>query len=286
MARTIKEIYNSMVTEKNTMSSLNGLQPATDTATKLLSDLTSESKVARWRLKFWVFAVALWVHEKLFDAHKAQIEKRASELYVGSVIWYHAECFKFQFGDTLSWNGKKYIYDPIDAAKQIIKRASVTEVSGQLVIKIAKLASGVPAKLSTTEMAAFTSYIDLIKFAGTNTRIVSQDADLLKISYSIKYDPLAISATGELLSAPGTYPVEDAITKYIQNLPFDGKLSLTKLTDEIQKVPGVLDPVLGVAEAKYGTLPYSPIINEYNADAGHMTIDSVYPLRNSISYHV
>ncbi len=286
MAREIKTIYNEMIAEKATMSSLNGLQPSTDTATNLLNDLSSGSKVARWRLLFYVIAVGIWIHEKIFDTHKADIEKRAAELYVGTVVWYHAQCFLFQFGDTLTWNGTKYNYPTITPANQIIKRASVTEVSGQLVVKVAKLSGSLPVKLTTTELSAFTAYLTLIKFAGTNTAVVSRDADLLKIYYTVKYDPLVLSASGELLSTAGVYPVQDAINNYIQNLPFDGNLNLTQLTDEIQKAQGVIDPVIGLAEAKYGTLPYSTIVNNYNADAGHMAIDAAFPLSTTITYNV
>ena len=286
MAREIKTIYNEMIAEKATMSSLNGLQPASDNAANLLSDLSSGSKVAMWRLLFYIMAVGIWIHEKIFDTHKAAIELRAAELYVGTVIWYHAQCFLFQFGDTLTWNGTKYNYSTITPANQIIKRASVTEVAGQLVVKVAKLSAGLPIKLTATELNAFTAYLTMVKFAGTNLSVISRDADLLKIYYSVKYDPLVLSASGELLSTAGVYPVQDAINSYIQNLPFDGNLNLTQLTDEIQKAQGVIDPVVGVAEAKYGTLPYSTIVNNYNADAGHMAIDPAFPLSTSITYNV
>lgn len=286
MARKITEIYDQIITEKQSFSSLNGLEPATETATNLMTELTSGSKVAQWRLFAYIVAVAIWVHEVLFDKHKEDVEKRASELYVGSLLWYHQQCFLFQYGDTLSWNGTKYEYAAITPAIQIIERASVTDVGGQLRIKVAKLVSGLPVKLTTTELNAFTAYMTRVKFAGTNTDIVSRDADLLKIYYDVKVDPLVLSSSGELLSALGTYPVHDAIETYIQNLPFDGILNITKLTDEIQKVEGVIDPIISSASAKYGTLAYSAINNSYNADAGHMIIDSAFPLTNTITYNV
>lgn len=286
MARTIKEIYDEMIVEKATMSSLSGLQPSTDTATNLLNELDSGSKVARWRLLFYVVAVGIWIHEKIFDKHKEAIELRASQLYVGTVTWYHAQCFLFQLGDSLTWNGTKYEYATVTPANQIIERASVKEVSGQVVLKVAKLSGTLPTKLTTTEFNAFTAYLTKIKFAGTNLSIISRDADLLKIAYDVKYDPLLLSSSGELLSTPGIFPAEDAINNYIQNLPFDGNLNLTKLTDEIQKAEGVIDPVIGIAEAKYGGLPYTTITNNYNADAGHMIIDPAHPLSTSITYNV
>lgn len=286
MARTINEIYDGMIAEKATLSSLNGLQPATDNAKNLLASLSSGSKVAMWRLLFYIIAVAIWVHETIFDQHKEAIEKRASEIITGTLAWYHRICFDFQFGDSLTWDGTKYTYAVPDDTKKIVKRVSVNDVGGQVRIKVAKLASGVPVKLTGTELTAFVAYVKQVKFAGTNVAVISRDADLLKISYSVKINPLVLSASGELLSSAGVFPVEDAINNYIQNLPFDGVLNLTKLTDEIQKAVGVIDPVIGAAEAKYGLLPYFPIINEFNADAGHMKIDPANPLATTITYHV
>ncbi len=84
MARTVKEIYNEMVLEKQSMSTLNGLHPGIDNAQTLLTDLTTQSKVTIWRLLFFVTAVGIWIHEKLFDKHKEEIEIRANELITGT----------------------------------------------------------------------------------------------------------------------------------------------------------------------------------------------------------
>lgn len=284
MARTINEIYNQMVTEKQNMTSLNALQPSTDTATNLLNELSSSSKVAIWRLKFYVVAVAIWFHETNWDVYYKKLQDQANKLYVGTLPWYRDQCFYFQYGDSLSYIDNHYVYATIDPSKQIIKRASVNDVGGQVRIKVAKLSGTTPVALSAPELTAFSSYLNSVKIGGTNLSIVSRDADLLKIYYNIVYDPLLLTSSGELISSPGTYPVEDAINNYISNLPFDGVLNITKLTDEIQNATGVIDPIINNAEAKYGTLAYAPINNNYNADAGHMKIDPSYPLNTTLNY--
>jgi hypothetical protein len=192
----------------------------------------------------------------------------------------------FHYGDSLTRNGVQYTYPIITPANQIIERAAVNDVAGQVRIKVAKLSGGLPIKLTTTELTAFQAYITQIKFAGTNVDVISRAADLLKIAYNVKYDPLVLSATGELLSTPGVFPVVDAINAYIQELPFDGILNLTKLTDAIQVAQGVIDPVIQSSEAKFGALAYFPIVDNYNADAGHMLIDPAFPLSTQITYHV
>lgn len=273
-----------MVTEKQNMTSLNALQPSTDTATNLLNELSSSSKVAIWRLKFYVVAVAIWFHETNWDVYYKKLQDQANKLYVGTLPWYRDQCFYFQYGDSLSYIDNHYVYATIDPSKQIIKRASVNDVGGQVRIKVAKLSGTTPVALSAPELTAFSSYLNSVKIGGTNLSIVSRDADLLKIYYNIVYDPLLLTSSGELISSPGTYPVEDAINNYISNLPFDGVLNITKLTDEIQNATGVIDPIINNAEAKYGTLAYAPINNNYNADAGHMKIDPSYPLNTTLNY--
>ena len=71
MARTIQQIYDAIITEKQNMTALNALQPSVDNAQTLLSDASSSSKVAAWRLLFWVVAAAIYLHEVIFDKHKA-----------------------------------------------------------------------------------------------------------------------------------------------------------------------------------------------------------------------
>ncbi len=287
MSRTIQEIYNEMIAQKQNMAALKSLEPNIDSAQSLLSQLTTPSKVALWRLLFFVVSVGIWVHEQLFDIHKQEIEQRAKELITGTARWYRDQCFIFQYGDALQWVSNKYTYANKDVSKQTIKRAAVEEIGGQVRIKVAKLgANDLPAPLDTAELTAFKAYIGKIKFAGTNIAIISRNADLLKISYDIKYDPLVLNSSGQLIADTSVNPVEAAINGYIQNLPFNGVLNLTKLTDVVQNVPGVVDPVLNSAHAKYGGLPYKPIAKQYNANAGHMVIDSNHPLTLNLTYHV
>ena len=184
----------------------------------------------------------------------------------------------------MAFANNKYGYT-LNVANQIIKRAAVLEAGGIVRIKVAKLDSGsLPAALTTAERTGFSNYISKIKFAGTNIAITSNAADLLKIEYDVVYDPLVVDGTGQLIATAGTYPVVDAINSFIQNLPFNGILNLTALTDAIQKATGVVDPTLTSAQAKYGALAYSTIVKNYTADAGHMIIDPANPLSTTINY--
>lgn len=285
MARDTSEIYDAAVLAKQNVGSLTDLQPSIDNSQTLLNDLTTPSKVARWRIWLWTIAEMIGLHEIKFDEHKAEIEARANELITGTKLWYRDQALSWQFGDALLWNGNRYEYPSINATTQIIKRAAVVEVGGQVQIKVAKLdGAGLPTPLTTNELSAFSSYIQLIKFAGTNILLISREADLLKLNATIFYNPLLMSTTGELLSSPGIFPVNDAITNFIQRLPFNGRLDLSELNDAIQGAIGVVSPFINSAQAKYGTLAYTAFSDFYQSEAGHLTIDPLNPLDATITY--
>jgi hypothetical protein len=273
MARTISEIYDSIIIEKQTMSELNALQPAIDSSQTLLDDLTSSSKVAVWRLWAFIAAVAIHTFEVILDLHTSAIEERATQVPTGTSIWYHEQSLLFQFGDVLTWNGLQYVYDPITPANRIVSLASVVNQGFQVRIKAAKLVAGLAAPLSVAELSAFQGYWDAKRFAGSALLITSTAGDDLKTDYFIKYDALILAPDGSLLSNPSIFPVEDAIESYIQNLSFDGVLSLMQMTDAIQAVSGVIDVTLNEAQAKFGLLPYTSINKEYLPDAGYLVLD-------------
>jgi hypothetical protein len=287
MARTIIQIYDEMIAEKQINTALTDLQPNIESGQNLLNDLTSASKVAVWRLIFFTVAVAIWTHEKIFDLHKLEIEKRASELITGTLRWYSEQALAFQYGDILVWNNQllKYEYSSGSTGQKIVARASTIEVVGannQIRIKIAKLNnSGKLVPLSASEQNSFTTYINKIKFAGVNVAITNINPDQLKLSIRVDYNPLILTSTGELISTPGVYPVRDAINNYIANLPFDGVFNINAMIDKIQSADGVIDPVVLSCEAQTGSTPYVPISQNYTADAGYLEIDPSFPLDNT-----
>lgn len=287
MARTITEIYDAMAAEKASLATLSALQPDLDTSQQLLDDLATPSRVARWRLLLWVCAFAIWVHETLFDAHRAEVDALILAKEPGTTRWYADVAKRFQYGYDLAWDGTKYVYATNDEAARIVQRSACIESPGTLktLIKVAKLdGDGLPTPLATAELEAFEAYIDQVKVAGTDTQVLSLEADRLRIRYTVYYDPLVLDATGGLLVDAAVRPVDEAITAYIQDLPFNGTLVLSKLTDAVQNAQGVDDPVLTLAEATYGTLPFAPIADRYVARAGHMAIDPAFPLETEITY--
>jgi hypothetical protein len=257
--RSIQQIYDELVAEK-------------DANTVLSAKLTSTSATAVWKSLFYIFAVAIWVHEGLFYKHKQEVESRIANAFAGTRTWYHQKALDFQIGDSVTIAPSGFVgYDTIDETKQIVKYAAVVEQGNTLQIKIA---GANLSELTTIEAAAFEAYINKIKFAGTKTGIVNMPADELILNLDIYYDPQLMSSSGELISEPGVYPVEDAVSQYIQGIRFGGALVKTHLVDTIQLAIGVCDVTLNQLQAKPFMQSYSVITsNIYSALSGKFNID-------------
>jgi len=257
MARTIKEISDSILA---------------DIATNI-PQLNSQSKVAIYRLLADIVATCIWAHEKLWDLFWAEVEQRIQAAVPGTVAWLHNACLTFQYGDNLELIGDKYSYSIIDSDKQIIKRCAIVEAGGRVIIKVARLNNDIPEELSSDQLSAFKWYIRNIKFAGIKTAIISQPADMLKLSYKVYYDPSVLTSSGELITEPGTYPVADAINNYLASIVFDGKFNMTASVDAIQTAQGVIEPIMVYGQGKsYNAASYSNFTENYYSVAGYMSI--------------
>lgn len=288
MARALNDIYNGLITEKETQPTLTGLNPtAGENAVNFMANLSTTSYVGIWRLLFWVVAVSQWIHEQIFDQHVTEVTNISNVTITGPAPWYQRMCFLFQYGDALTYFNDHYVYNPVTPANQIIKRAAVINGQGLLKIKVAALdGGGNPIPLTGPQLTAFTYYMNLIKFAGTNMQVISLAADNLQLYYTVIYDPLVLDNTGQLISTPGTYPVEDAINAVLAALPFNGIITPTALTTAIEAATGVVEPVYTSGNAKEVGNPYAPIdqINGYNPGSGYAVIDPASTLRTTITY--
>jgi len=282
MARPISEIYLSIVAEKNNQPTLNNLQPAIDTEQQLLSDITSPSKVADWRIWCFIITIVIWAHENLWDIFKAEVDTIVSAAEAGTARWYQQQALLFQFGDAQQWINNKWQYATIDPTKQIIKYSASIEIGGVIYIKVAKANH---EKLDSTELAAFQTFMK-IKWAGTYISIINYDADLLKLGYNIVFDPLVLASDGSLITDQGvTFPVEDAINAYIAGIVWNGTFNLTKIIDAIQSAQGVVDVIQVSAQGKAANgSVYNTINQNYQSVSGHMIIDPANPLSGTLSY--
>ena len=276
MARTIQEIQTLILQAK-------AQEPA-------LSELNSTSKVAIWRLWVYIIAVAIWSLEKLFDQHRADIDKRLAELKPHTARWYRSKALAFQYGfdllpDSDKFNNQGHTEEAIEASK-IVKYSAVIESKneGRLIVKIAGEQGDTLQPITDAQKQAFEAYLQEIKDAGVRLSVVNYQPDVLHLQMKIIYDPLVLDSNGQSI-IHATKPVETAIKDYLKRLPFNGELVLAHLIDVLQQAEGVRIPHLVLAQSKnitsggsYGdfeTIEISKI-----PTAGYFTIDNF----NDITY--
>ena len=250
MARTITEIQNEIFTSI--------------TANENLAGLTSQSKVAIYRLIVFVVSFGIWSLESIFDIHKKELQNELLEQKSGTLPWYRTMALAFQYGfdlltDSDKFNNNGATDEQIEASK-IVKYAAVEEGSedSRVIIKIAGETNKVLAPIMADQLAAFNNYIDEVRYAGVNVTVINYLPDRLYLNLKIYRDPLLIDASGNSILYGGK-PVEDAIRAYMKQLPFNGELVLVHLVDALQKVEGVKIPHVVSADSSW----IDPIVNGY-----------------------
>lgn len=281
-ARSVSEIEAAIQAAKEGKSALDGI------------DNTSAASV--WLALRNAIATVTNLHEQSFVGFADEIEARAKEIQPGIPRWYAAESLVFQYGDSLEYINGNLTYSVIDPAKQIVKLAASDKENGYLVLKVAKRNSlGVAAPLNAMELTAFTSYWSSKKFACTPLAIVSASADIARLTYRIGVDPTLIDpSTGQSLIDNTQYPVENAITAYLetfQSTRFNGVVRVAEITDVIQAVGGVVNPIAESVQMRANDGSFQDILatnnDEYLTRSGYIVPDTTagFTLRDTLSYY-
>lgn len=282
MARTLPEILSELKANfvaNTTIQSIYGLTPG-NTFEQEFSVVSFEG------LLLYIIAFHTWGLENKYDQLREEIEQKILDSRRWSLPNFVADAYAFQYGDALVLQDREWKYPVINPSHQIIKVANASEVEDTVILKVAKVESGVYQELSTPEMNAFTEYILELKPPGIDLSIISRAADILRVYYHIYVNPQVINTNGELISNTSIRPVDDVILAYIRGLPYNGKFDITELTDRIQQVPGVIAPIFDEAWSKFGTLPFSQIVDFDIPNSGYYDIDDdpAYDLLATISY--
>lgn len=261
MSRTITQIKQAILAEK-------ALHPE-------LAPLNSPSQTAIYNLWIYITAVALWVHETLWDLFKKEIESVIANQPVGTVKWVQQKCKDFQYDATTPQIVQLVdfvpAYNPIDDTKKIITRCSVKTQPNKIVsVKVAK--SEPPTPLTNLELSSLQGYLDTISFAGVQYSTISVAADYLYLDAQIFYN-------GQYASVISASTIT-AINNYLATIPFDGVVRDSALVDAIQQVPGVTDVVLNNLALRanataFGMKTYlvqnkTTVYNKYPLTAGYV----------------
>ena len=271
MARTEDEIFNSIVVAKN--------------ATTELAVLNSPSTTAIWRKWAYITAGAISALEKLYDMFTAEIVEINRTNKVGRADWYVQEAKNFQFGYNLEYIDNVYKYAVVDAAAQIIKRASQsteTIMYGAIPIRVTTIkvattdAGGNIVALTAPQKATFDVYIDRNMFAGSYIKTLSANTDYLKIIAGVYYNPLYVADTVKA-------NVASAITNYLATLDFNGEVLRTDLILVARSVAGVEDFEITTLDKRTNLGSFSAMGIAYIPIAGYIQIDPAFAVLNNLT---
>lgn len=261
MARSVNEIFNSLVAEKQR-------QPA-------LSALTSTSATAVWRLILYVIAYGINVLEQLWDIYASEVNKNLENRIPHRPKWYRDKVLEFMIGKTLIQDTDRYDTtdmgeDEITAAR-VIKHAVAVESnsSSVLTIKVAGETDGVRGPVSSEAETELNAYISEIKDAGVRYVLINVYPDLFRCEIDIYYDPMRLPSDVET-------ECRQAIKDYIENLPFNGEYTNMSMIDTLQVIEGVRIAELKTASsATANSNVFVPINAMTIPEAGYFKADKI-----------
>lgn len=228
MSRTIKEIYDTAVKERNKRLELN--------------EFSNDSKLSIMNGITWAVASVIYSFEVLLDVFAIDISKIINSRVNGTPHYYANALLEYQKGDVLSVrsDGLAFGYDTIDESKRIITQVSYSEstsdanLDSKLIYKVATEEKGKLSALSSEDLVLINSYIRQIKFAGTRIEVISNKGDVLVPRLSVYYD-------GSILESELYEAIENQLNEYIMNIEFDSGVYVSKIIDAIKKVNHVTD---------------------------------------------
>jgi hypothetical protein len=280
MARTQKEIYESLIARKDANSVLS-------------VQLTDAREIATYNQMLHLVAGEIALFEQNQDNHLKVVNDRAEEGVVGSVAWYGWSTKNvFQYSDTLIFSNGFYGYAIENDLLKIVVFASSEAEGGRVILKCAKANSdGLATPLSAAEKTNLQGFWDKYSFQ-TPVSVVSQAGDEVYLQATIEYDANILSSTGQLLSDTDVYPVEDAINEFYSSFQIQGNFAnifyIRKLEDAVQAVPGVANLVITKCDIKPLGGDYNDILatslKKYNSAAGWVQEDSLNPLSSNLTY--
>ncbi len=240
MSRTIKDIYNEAVSERNRRLEL--------------SEFASDSKMSVMNGILWVVASVIYSFETLLDVFAVDISKTIDSRINGTPAYYAKALLQYQQGDELTMreDGLAFGYAQIDESKRIITQVSYVEstddrnIDSKLILKVATGTKGNLEAIPAEDMIPVNAYIGKLKFAGTRVEVISTKGDVLVPRLTVFYDGA--------IPEPEMYDaIEERIKEYVMNISFDAAVYVSQLTDAIRRADHVTDVYIdGTATPEQG----------------------------------
>ena len=237
--RSVSQIYAEAVNTRNNYLQLTELNSG-----------RSNSKLSIINLLTYVVAVCIHTYEAIIDLYQTRLTEVLNGRINGTPDWYVMAAKKFQYnpvtqsGDKLIFNEDtmKVEYETTDASRRIVEQAAwqINSDGNALTLKVCKtnnngneVNNGIPyIQLSDTELTAFRTYIQQIKFIGANVYCKSLPGDILIIDAKespIYYDDGYVTATQALTK------IKESMIEFANTMEFNGILYYQAVLDVIRK---------------------------------------------------
>lgn len=228
MSRTIKDIYNEAVQERNKRLEL--------------SEFNSDSKMSVTNGILWVVAAMIYSFETLLDVFAVDITEAINGRINGTPNYYANALLQYQQGDELivREDGLAFGYAAIDETKRIITQVSYVEstddqnIDSKLILKVATGTKGNLEAIPAEELIPINAYIGKIKFAGTRIEVISTKGDVLIPRLTVFYD-------GAIPESEMYDAIEAQLKEYVMNIKFDAAVYVSRLMDAIRKAEHITD---------------------------------------------
>ncbi|HWB91960.1 MAG TPA: hypothetical protein VG605_08915, partial [Puia sp.] len=153
--------------------------------------------------------------------------------------WLQAQVLKFQYSADVPQIVQLIEFAPqypvVDSSLCIISRCSITtNLANSVLIKVAT--GNPPNALTSDQLAALQSYVNIMGVAGVTYQVQSLSADLMYVNAQVFYQ-------GQYGSSI-QLAVITAINTFLSQLPFNGRMRVSDLEEAIREVPGVTDVLL------------------------------------------
>lgn len=228
MSRTIKEIYNEAVAERNRRLEL--------------AEFASDSKLSVMNGILWVVAAAIYSFETLLDVFAVDISEAINGRINGTPAYYANALLQYQQGDelTVREDGLAFGYPNIDETKRIITQVSYVEstddpnLDSKLILKVATGTKGNLSAISPEGLVPINAYINKLKFAGTRVEVISTKGDVLIPRLTVFHD-------GAVPESEVYDAIEEQLNAYMMEIDFDAAVYVSRLTDAVRRAEHVTD---------------------------------------------
>lgn len=234
MSRTIKEIYDQAVAERDRRLELR--------------EFNSDSKLSILNGILWVTAAVIYTFEVLLDTFAMDISEVINSRINGTPAYYVRALLQYQKGDELAVrdDGLAFGYASVDESKRLVTQATYTEsveddnLDAKLILKVATGEKGHLQPVGAEDLVLLNAYIARLKFAGTRVEVTSRKGDVLIPRVTVYYD-------GAVRESEALDGIEAKLNEYMSSVDFDAAIYVSKVVAAIRSAEHVTDVYIDTA---------------------------------------